>query len=124
MGRRVFSVVNGVWAALFVVSAALQYDDPDPIRWALLYVAAAVACVVSLRVRHGRYLAALVGFAALAWAITLSGVLPELRIGDLFRSMKADQPRIEQGRELIGLLIVFAWMAVLVLAHRRRSPAR
>ena len=43
-------VFNLIFCLLFIFSAALQYNDPDPLRWMLLYAA---ACGVSL-VRTGR----------------------------------------------------------------------
>jgi hypothetical protein len=123
MGRKVFTVANGILAVMFLISAVLQYDDPDPLRWAALYIAAAAACVLTGRVRRGWWLAVGVGVISLAWAVALSPILPEVRLGDLARSMKAEKPTIELGRELLGLVIVFVWMAVLVLVSRRDRRA-
>ena len=33
------------FAGLFLVSAALQFNDPDPLYWSVAYAAAALACV-------------------------------------------------------------------------------
>ncbi|MBK7073407.1 MAG: hypothetical protein IPH44_14005 [Myxococcales bacterium] len=42
------STLTAVFAVLCVTSAALQYNDPDPIRWAALYLAAGGAAVAAL----------------------------------------------------------------------------
>ncbi len=120
-GSRLFSVVNAVVAALFLTSAALQFNDPDPLRWMALYGAAAAACVVARRLRHGAWFAAAVGLVALAWAAALSPILPALRLTELTRSMKAENPTIELGRELLGLLVVGAWMVALAIVAWRST---
>jgi len=84
-----------------------------------MYVAAAVACIVAWRVRTGWWAAAAVGSVAVIWAALLSPILPELRFDDLAREMKAANPRIELSREMLGLLIIAAWMIVLVVISRR-----
>jgi hypothetical protein len=123
-GRTVFDGINLLWAALFLVSAALQLNDPDPLRWILIYASAASACLVHRVAPRAWLPPAIVGLAALTWAgLDAPRVLPGLRFGDLFRSMKAETPSIEESRELLGLLIVAGWMAVLVLRTRRRTRA-
>ena len=83
MGSRVFAVVNAVFAVLFLISAALQFNDSDPKRWIAVYAAAAAACLFARRVRHGAWLAVAIGVVSLAWAATLSPILPELRLAEL-----------------------------------------
>jgi hypothetical protein len=122
-----FDVARFLMGGLFLVSAALQWNDPDPLRWAVLYALAGVASLVPLRGRGGWLLPAVVGLAALVWAGLLAPeVVPVMELLDLFGSMKAETPTIESSRELLGLLLVAGWMAVLVVAARRRSavPAR
>jgi len=123
-GSRVFGIVNGIVAAMFFVSAALQFNDPDPIFWIAIYVAAGAACLATGRVAQSWALAGLVGLAALAWAVTLLPVLREMVFSDLFQAMKAETPVIEESRELLGLLLIAAWMAVLTtVSLRPRQPA-
>lgn len=119
---RAFAIANVAMLAAFVLSAAVQWNDPDPWRWVAIYVAAAVACVLGRRVGRGaRLLAAVVGAAALLWASSLAPrALADLRPGDLVREMEASTPAIELGREMFGLLLVAGWMAVLVTVGRPR----
>jgi hypothetical protein len=119
--RRGLGIANGVMAGLFVLSALLQLDDPDAPRWFAIYAAAAAACVA--RHAHARawLLAAVVGLVAFVWMAARSAVVLEMKFGDLFGSMKAATPIIEESREFLGLLIVVAWMAVLALAGLRQQ---
>ncbi len=45
----VFKVANWLMIAAFLFSVAVQYNDPDPIRWMLVYGLAALACILKLR---------------------------------------------------------------------------
>ena len=87
-------IFASVVALLFAYSAFVQLNDPDPIRWILLYSGAVfigLACVAGL------------------WAATLApGVVSD---GSFTGS--------EEERELVGLLLVSSASAVL-----RRSGAR
>jgi hypothetical protein len=119
-----FRLSNILVMLLFVTMAVIQYDDPDPIRWALLYVAAAVACLVYRMTWPAWTAAAAVGLVALIWAIVLAPTaLQDFTVRDLARTMKAETPSIEYSRELLGLLIVVVWMAVLTVVGLRRRRA-
>jgi hypothetical protein len=108
-------------AALFVFAAAVQYNDPDPLRWMAIYLAAAAACVLAVLRRLPRWLPIVVGLAALVWAATLSPhVLGRVRMGEMVQAWEMKDVRVEEGREMYGLLIVAGWMAVLALAGWRR----
>ncbi len=122
---RLFNGINAVVAVLFLISAVLQYNDPDPWLWAALYAAAGVACLAAPRMRSRMWLPAAVGLAALIWAGLLAPeTLPNFRVRDLAATMHAETPSIELNRELLGLLIIAAWMVVLVVVGRRGHAAR
>lgn len=112
---RVFPIVNYVVALLFAVSGVLQYNDPDPWPWVLIYLAAAAACLI--RASRGPALVVLV--ISLAWAAWMAPrVIPSLEPGNLVKEMHASTPAIEESREMLGLLIIAAWMAVVALRKR------
>ena len=123
MSGNMFRIANAVMMAVFLVSVALQYNDPDPIRWMAIYGSAAIACLLAGRGRRPWLLPAVVGLVALIWAGAMAPyVIPELRFADLMKTMKAATPAIEESREMLGLLIVASWMAVLTFRRRKGSP--
>lgn len=115
---------DAVMAFLFAASAALQWNDPDPWRWIVLYVAAAVAAGMSAARRPGLLLTATLAGACLAWMSFLwDGMMAFVRRGDwslLAATMKAGEPMIEESREFLGLAIVLAW-CLSRLARRSRA---
>ena len=124
MQSRAYRMTNRVMAVLFLISAAIQFNDPDPLRWAAIYGAAGFACLAAGRLRYSWPLPTAVGLVALVWTAWLSPILPQVRLRDLARSMHAETPTIELGRELLGLVIVLGWMVVLVIGSRRKRPLR
>jgi hypothetical protein len=120
----VFRVVNWVMAGLLLASAALQYNDPDPLGWAVLYGAAAMACVQLGRWRWHQVPPILVGLAAAAWAgYLVPDLIDQARPADLMKSMDDKGGAAELAREFTGLMIVVAWMAVLAWVARRPPAA-
>jgi hypothetical protein len=112
--------VNRVMAVLFGIAAVLQYNDPDPLRWMAIYGAAGLACLFAGQLP--RAAPAIIGLGALAWAATLApGVVGRVSIGELFESYAMKSEPVEEAREMGGLLLVTAWMAVLAV---RGAPAR
>jgi len=57
-------------AALFAFAAAVQYNDPDPLRWMAIYGLAMLACGLALAGRLSWLPPALLGLIALIWAGT------------------------------------------------------
>jgi len=97
-------LASAAFAALFAWSALVQWNDPDPIRWVLLYGAASAFCGwLTLNRRPAAPLRwGLVG-AATAWALTL---LPGVIASAAFTGT-------EEERELAGLVLVaFAALAL------------
>jgi hypothetical protein len=112
-------IVHGVLAALFALCALLQYNDPDPLRWALLYACAASAAGLAAVGRPQRLLSSALAGACLAWMSFLAdGMAAFVRRGDwslLAATMKAGEPMIEESREFLGLAIVLAWCLLALL---------
>jgi len=109
---------------LFLVSALLQLNDPDPLAWAAVYGSAAAACAYAMRRRPRWWLFAGIAAIALVWALSnASEVLSaDAQLSQIAESMSAATPEIEQMRELLGLFIIAGWMGVLVA--RARLAAR
>lgn len=95
-----------IGALLFAWSASLQLNDPDPVRWVVLYAAAAAVCILHLVTRVRSFVPYALAAVAGCWAATLlPGVLEAAALTGT-----------EEEREFLGLGIVAA--ACLVLGHR------
>jgi hypothetical protein len=115
---------NYIMAAAFLFFAALQYNDPDPIQWTAIYLAAATACIFFLRNKLHGLLPAITGVVALVWACFLApNVIREKMLPQMLDSAQMMNPAIEEAREMCGLLIVVAWMIVLIVASRIRASS-
>ncbi len=114
-------------ALLFVPCVLLQYNDPDPIRWMLLYGTAAVITVgLALAVGAGptrRFAVAgvLVGLVAAVWCLYLvPGIWGKVTLGDALRKMSEKGGAVEQEREVGGLAITALWL-MIASGYRGRS---
>jgi Transmembrane family 220, helix len=102
---------------MFLGFAALQYNDPDPITWILIYGAMAVACGMAAFNFYIRNLIRLQAAVYVLYAgILFHGVIDWLKSPDrslLFSELaKMQYPYIEETREFLGLLIclgVLGW---------------
>ena len=116
-------VFNLVLAALFIIFAFVQLNDPDPVLWILLYGIIAVACVLAA---FGNYYPRVLGgllVIYLAYSFFfLSGVFEWLRSDDrslLFDDIaKMQYPYIEQAREFLGLFLCIVVLAMHLLTWR------
>ena len=109
-------------ALLFLFGAAVQLNDPDPLRWMLIYLAAAVACAFAAARRLSRLLPIIIAALALLWAATLAPrAFPDVRILEMFAAWEMANERIEDAREMYGLLLIAIYMGVLAITHRRAA---
>ena len=115
--------VAAAFAALFLFAAALQYNDPDPLAWMAIYLAACAACIVTVRRRSDWQLAAGTATVALIWALTLVPEAWDVPLHDLVASWEMKDARVELAREMYGLLIVFAVCATLGRQQWTRARA-
>ena len=108
-------------ALLFAFAAAVQFNDPDPIRWIAIYSAACALSLVAFARRRVAPVAALVVLAiAIIWAALIAfGGPAASEYGHMFDSWEMKSPSVEEAREASGLLIVAAWMMVLFVRARR-----
>jgi hypothetical protein len=105
-----------IMTAVFIYAAALQYNDPDPVRWAAVYLSAAAACGLYLARRLSWYIAGVIALIALIWAGTLApDVWGQVSPLQMFETWHMTNPVVEEAREICGLLIVVAWMGVLAI---------
>lgn len=125
-------VFNIVFTVLFIVSAALQYNDPDPYIWMPLYLYGAWLCFTAFRNQFNIKLY-WIGLAVyLCYAIFLffdkTGVLnwaQEHHAENIAQSMKAAKPWIEETREFFGLLILMGVLLTnMIWNSRLKRPGK
>lgn len=119
---RWFKLPCWVMAALFAICVALQYNDPDPIRWMLIYGAAMVISILMPAKRNAAKLGLIVALIALVWAAMLVlGIYDKVTFSDVFLKMSEKGGAVEEEREAGGLLIEGAWLALASWYRLRRA---
>jgi hypothetical protein len=115
-GLKIFNIIGVV---MFLSSAALQYNDPDPWVWGAIYLVGALLCALALRGKIYPPLYWIVGLLYASYAVWLffsqDGVLNWLlqhQAENIAQSMKAEKPWIEATREFFGLMILLTTMLV------------
>ncbi len=116
----ILKYVNYVMILAFLFSVIVQYNDPDPLVWMVMYGAAMIACVLFALGKLPAYLPVLITSIALVWAFSLGAqVIGKVGFSELFQAFEMKDERVEVGREFGGLLIIFFWMSVLTIARFR-----
>jgi hypothetical protein len=124
MARRIWRIADALLFLMFLLSVVVQFNDPDPIRWAAIYGAAALVCLLSLMGRVRKWQPLVVGAIALVWALTIAPrVVGRVDPQSMFSAWEMKSEGIEESREMYGLLIVAFWMA-LVAVRAERSAKR
>jgi hypothetical protein len=125
MTRTIWRALDAVFALLFLLSVTVQFNDPDPLAWVLIYAAAAWASFLAARGRPSRALASAIAAVALLWAATIvPRVVGKVPFGDMFAAWEMQNAGVEESREMYGLLLVALWMAVIALRGRRAAHGR
>lgn len=123
--RHSWTGANGIMLLLFLFSAAVQLNDPDPLVWMALYAAAAVVCGLEIRRRSPVWVPLALALVAASWAATLHVRAHDVPVSALFAEWEMRDLRVEEAREMYGLTIVGAWMLLIaaVGAVRRRTAS-
>ena len=109
----------GTIGVLLVFAAVVQYNDPDPYAWLVLYLAAAGVSFAALWFPDLWKIPAVVAVGAFVWAATLVPTVTQTSFPDLFQSWEMMSRGMEEGREFLGLLSVASWTTYL--AHLGRK---
>ena len=124
-------IFNSVFIFLFVISAGLQYNDPDPYVWIPIYLFAAFLCYQALRKKYNPllYTGTLIVFSLYAIYLFFdsTGVLNwmnEHNAENIAQSMKATRPWIEETREFFGLAIIIGVLLINRYWLRRTEKIR
>ncbi len=112
---------NYVMTGIFLLSAVVQLNDPDPLLWTLLYLVAAGVTFVEARRGAPWSVTLVLALGTLVWGLGIaSRVLGVVPFGDMFLAFEMRDAGIEESREMYGLWIVSTWMAVITIRTLRR----
>ena len=121
-------IFNIIFSILFLVSAGLQYNDPDPYIWVPIYLFGAILCWQAARNKFypRAYIFGILAFAAYAlyYVFTDNGVLDWIQkheAENIAATMKATKPWIEDAREFFGLLILIGVLSVNLIYSKKKS---
>ena len=115
----VFSSLNYLFLVIFLLSAAVQYNDPDPLIWVAVYLAAGAMCLFSGREQQVNWLPPLLLLVSLGWIIALlPSIIGQVSVAEVVASISMKTREVEEAREIGGLLLVTFWASV-VIVHRR-----
>lgn len=118
---------NIFWCIVFILFAALQYNDPDPYVWIPIYGAAALLCWYAFRNKY--YPKTYLGFIILLAIYAVYKVFDKNGLIDwalrhhaenIAETMQAEKPWIEESREFFGLVIVIIIITVDYLYSKRK----
>ena len=114
------TVLNAIFLIIYLLCAAVQYNDPDAILWICWYLAAAGMCIVEFRLEPPRWPPCVLAVISVAWIGTLlPSIVGQVSLEDIFTSISMKTNIVEQAREIGGLLLVGLWAGVL--SYRKRA---
>lgn len=108
--KSLFKIVAIVFGFLFLISAGLQYNDPDSLIWIIIW---ALAGSIALGFAFKRVSFKIPLIAGIAALIGFFYTYPEKFEG--FEIGEGDIKNVEEGREAFGLLIIAIVLLVLAL---------
>ncbi|MEQ9304998.1 MAG: transmembrane 220 family protein [Marinoscillum sp.] len=120
--------INYILAVLFVLFAAVQYNDPDPLLWILIYGVVALVAVLQVQFPTVNFRPLILTFIVIFLLYGMTYVpsfldfLSSQNKTDLVGKMKAEDPWIEGTRELGGLLIAIAALYYLKTKNKLKNP--
>lgn len=115
--------LSGAMAGLFLFAAAVQWNDPDPLLWIVLY---GLAAAISALGAAGRFWFGPSAAAAAVYASGFAWLAPSLVAADpeAFRSIAMQAPEHELPREALGLALCAIWSACLAFYARCAASDR
>ena len=120
-------ITNIILSVLFLIFAAVQFNDPDPWIWVALYTLVAVICGMAA---VGNYRKTLILLGLAVCGIELFNIGPEfikwvnMGMPNIADEMQADAPHIEFAREFLGLLLcvlVLGWQYYVVSFRLKKN---
>ncbi len=121
-------IFNLLFSLLFLASAALQYNDPDPYIWMPIYLYGAILCWLAFRNQFypKAYIAGILIYTGYAVYLFFAadGVLDWMQkhnAENIAATMQATKPWIEETREFFGLVILIIVLSVNLWYCKKRK---
>jgi hypothetical protein len=113
-------IINIFFIFVFILFAAVQYNDPDPYLWIPIYLYPALLCYWEVKqkpINKKAYLAGFLVFGvyAIYKLFDTNGIIDWIKYhnaSSIAATMKAEVPWVEESREFFGLIIILAVMAI------------
>ncbi|MFK7976598.1 MAG: transmembrane 220 family protein [Halioglobus sp.] len=113
------SIFNTIFFFAFLLSAAVQYNDPDATAWIAAYLCAAYMCFAQVRQKLPRLLPLILLLGSMLGILfTMPSILGEVSWGEIFESVTMRTRAVEEAREIGGLAIIGFWSGVLYWHQR------
>lgn len=119
-------IFNIVFALVFLLFVYVQFNDPDPVLWILIYGSMVVVCTMAIFNKYYRpvYIILLVLFVGFS-TIYIPSVMIWLQQDDLSglfdEVAKMEHLYIEESREFLGLMICVGVLVFYLIHSRKRS---
>ncbi len=118
-------ISNWGMAGIFFLCLIVQYNDPDPLLWMVIYGAAVMSCLLFLLNKPFLICSTLTGIVATVWAtflfFELQQALDPIIWADVFGHADMKTEAVELVREIGGLLIVSLWMGSQTIFQRNQE---
>jgi hypothetical protein len=121
---------NIFFCIIFVLFAAVQYNDPDPYLWVPIYLYPALLCYLNFAQKPIHKMAYGAGFLLFgAYAIykmfDTNGIIDWIQFhnaSNIASTMKAEKPWIEESREFFGLVIILIVLSINYFKTNKNQP--
>ena len=114
--------ISYIIAAIFLLFALVQYNDPDWYLWIPVYLIIAILIFLSIGRKLPSKVLYVILILFLIWFVTMVPNFAQwVKEGmpDITGTMKASNPEIELMREFFGVLICIAALVWLVIKNRK-----
>lgn len=101
-------LTNWILGILFILFAIVQLNDPDPLKWIILYGGVAVISILGAFGRYNRWFIWSGLSVCLIWLLTLVPDLMDwinMGMPSITEEMKAEEQHVELTREFFGVLV-------------------
>jgi hypothetical protein len=107
--------LNLIFFVAFALSVLVQFNDPDPVAWIVVYSAAALLCIMQFLDKVPVLFPVTLLVTAIIWiGLLLPSVMHGVPWADIFDSLTMKTKSVEEAREIGGLALIAFWAAVIL----------